>query len=335
MGTVGKRDDAGRQGPVQVRRRNAPTAIALAVDADAGSLRRMNAVWRLCLPLLATACLAAPREIGPWRAIFVGVDIAEGRATAVDARPQRAIAVRIDLRAPGIEFVSTEGNGDAPGETDSETATAFARRHHAQVAINANLFSPCCGPGGKDLGGLALSAGKIVSPPVRHGPGDCVLAITRDNRAVITRSDPSFKVEGYWTAVAGTGIIVKAGRNVAASNDTGGDKSHPRTAVGLDADGRQLFLLVIDGRRPGRSEGATLVELADWLVQLGAHEALNLDGGGSTTLVVEERSGPEVRNEPADGGWLSTLLNPFRGREAAQRPNGNHLGIRARPMAER
>ncbi|MFM8617115.1 MAG: phosphodiester glycosidase family protein [Opitutaceae bacterium] len=295
----------------------------------------MNAVWRLCLPLLATACLAAPREIGPWRAIFVGVDIAEGRATAVDARPQRAIAVRIDLRAPGIEFVSTEGNGDAPGETDSETATAFARRHHAQVAINANLFSPCCGPGGKDLGGLALSAGKIVSPPVRHGPGDCVLAITRDNRAVITRSDPSFNVENYWTAVAGTGIIVKAGRNVAASNDTGGDKSHPRTAVGLDADGRQLFLLVIDGRRPGRSEGATLVELADWLVQLGAHEALNLDGGGSTTLVVEERSGPEVRNEPADGGWLSTLLNPFRGREAAQRPNGNHLGIRARPMAER
>ncbi|MFM9080343.1 MAG: phosphodiester glycosidase family protein [Opitutaceae bacterium] len=295
----------------------------------------MNAVWRLCLPLLATACLAAPREIGPWRAIFAGIEIAEGRATAVDARPQRAIAVRIDLRAPGIEVVSTEGNGDAPGETDSETATAFARRHHAQVAINANLFSPCCGPGGKDLGGLALSAGKIVSPPVRHGPGDCVLAITRDNRAVITRSDPSFKVEDYWTAVAGTGIIVKAGRNVAASNDTGGDMSHPRTAVGLDADGRQLFLLVIDGRRPGRSEGATLVELADWLVQLGAHEALNLDGGGSTTLVVEERSGPEVRNEPADGGWLSTLLNPFRGREAAQRPNGNHLGIRARPMAER
>ena len=295
----------------------------------------MNAVWRLCLPLLATACLAAPREIEPWRAVFAGIDIAEGRATAVDGRPQRAIAVRIDLRTPGIEFVSTEGNGEAPGETDGETATAFARRHHAQVAINANLFSPCCGPGGKDLGGLALSAGKIVSPPVRHGPGDCVLAITRDNRAVITRSDPSFNVEDYWTAVAGTGIIVKAGRNVAASNDTGGDKSHPRTAVGLDADGRHLFLLVIDGRRPGRSEGATLVELADWLVQLGAHEALNLDGGGSTTLVVEERSGPEVRNEPADGGWLSTLLKPFRGREAAQRSNGNHLGVRARPLAAR
>jgi hypothetical protein len=311
------------------------TSIALAVKADAGSLRPMNAVRRLCLSLLATSCLAAPREVGPWRPVFLGVDVAEGRATAADGRPQRAVAVRIDLRAPGIEFVSTEGNGEAPGETDSETATAFARRQRAQVAINANLFSPCCGPGGKDLGGLALSAGKIVSPPVRHGPGDCVLAITRDNRAVITRSDPSFNVEDYWTAVAGTGIIVKAGRNVAASNDTGGDKSHPRTAVGLDEGARHLFLLVIDGRRSGRSEGATLVELADWLLQLGAHEALNLDGGGSTTLVVEEQSGPEVRNEPADGGWLSTLLNPFRGREAAQRSNGSHLGVRARPLAVR
>ena len=295
----------------------------------------MNAVRRLCLSLLATVCLAAPRDIEPWRPVFMGIDIAEGRATAVDGRPQRAVALRIDLRASGIEFVSTEDNGEAPGETDSETATAFARRHRVQVAINANLFSPCCGPGGKDLGGLAIAAGKIVSPPVRHGPGDCVLAITRDNRAVITRSDPAFNVGDYWTAVAGTGIIVKAGRNVAASNDTGGDKSHPRTAVGLDQSSRHLFMLVIDGRRPGRSEGATLVELADWLLHLGAHEALNLDGGGSTTLVVGERSGPEVRNEPADGGWLSTILNPSRGREAAQRLNGNHLGVRARPLPSR
>lgn len=162
-----------------------------------------------------------------------------------------------------------------------------------------------------------------------------MLAITRNNRAVITRSDPAFNVEDYWTAVAGTGIIVKEGRNVAASNDTGGDKSHPRTAVGLDESSRHLFMLVIDGRRPGRSEGAKLVELADWLLHLGAHEALNLDGGGSTTLVIEEQSRPEVRNEPADGGWLAAFLNTFRGREAAQRSNGNRLGVRARALPAR
>jgi len=271
----------------------------------------------------------------PWQPVFQGVDLATGEATAADGRPQRAVAVRIDLRAGGVEFLTTEGNGDEPGETNSETATSFARRHGLQVAINANLFSPCCSQGGKDLGGLALSRGAVVSPPVRLGPGDCVLAITRDNRAVITRSGPEFNVADYWTAVAGTGIIVTGGRNVADRNDTGGNKAHPRTAVALDEGKRHLLLLVIDGRRSGRSEGATLGELAEWLLRLGAHEALNLDGGGSTTLVIEEAGRPVVRNEPSGGGWLPLLGGPTAAREAAQRSNGNHLGVRAPRLSSR
>ena len=296
----------------------------------------MAALWRLALPLLATsAASAADIQLSPWRPIHAGVELASGETTTPDGRPQRAIAVRIDLRAPGIEFLTTEGNGDASGETNSEIATDFARRHGLQVAINANLFSPCCTPGEKDLSGLAVSRGEVVSPPVRLGPGDCVLAITRDNRAVITRSGTDFNVADYWTAVAGTGIIVTAGRNVAAQNDTGGDKSHPRTAVGLDETGHRLFLLVIDGRRRGRSEGATLSELADWLLRIGAREGLNLDGGGSTTLVLEEDGRPLVRNEPAGGGWLPLLGGTALAREAAQRSNGNHLGVRARPLGAR
>lgn len=296
----------------------------------------MAALWRLALPLLATAAAsAADIRLSPWRPIHSGVELASGETTAPDGRPQRAIAVRIDLRASGIEFLTTEGNGDAGGETNSETTTDFVRRHGLQVAINANLFSPCCTPGEKDLSGLAVSRGEVVSPPVRLGPGDCVLAITRDNRAVITRSGKDFNVTDYWTAVAGTGIIVTAGRNVAAQNDTGGDKAHPRTAVGLDETGHRLFLLVIDGRRRGRSEGATLSELADWLLRIGVWEGLNLDGGGSTTLVLEEDGRPVVRNEPAGGGWLPLLGGTALAREAAQRSNGNHLGVRARPLGAR
>ena len=295
------------------------------------------AAWlRLAAPLLATvAASAADVSLSAWRPLHLGVELASGEAMTPDGRPQRAIAVRIDLRAPSIEFLTTEGNGDAGGETDSETATDFLRRHGLQAAVNANLFSPCCTPGEKDLSGLAISRGEMVSPPVRLGPGDCVLAITRDNRAVITRSGAEFNVADYWTAVAGTGIIVTGGRNVAAQNDTGGDKSHPRTAVGLDEGGRHLFFLVIDGRRRGRSEGATLSELAHWLLRIGAKEGLNLDGGGSTTLVLEENGRPVVRNEPAGGGWLPLLGGTALAREAAQRSNGNHLGIRARTLPSR
>ena len=70
---------------------------------------------------------------------------------------------------------------------------------------------------------------------------------------------------------------------------------HPRTAVGLKEDA--LLHVVIDGRQPGYSEGMTLDELADFLLNAGCKEALNLDGGGSSTLFVRGR----VVNQPSDG----------------------------------
>jgi hypothetical protein len=70
---------------------------------------------------------------------------------------------------------------------------------------------------------------------------------------------------------------------------------HPRTAIGVLADGRAL-LLVVDGRQPGFSDGMSLAELARALIDLGVREAINLDGGGSTTMVV----GGSVVNRPSD-----------------------------------
>jgi len=70
----------------------------------------------------------------------------------------------------------------------------------------------------------------------------------------------------------------------------------PRTAIGITADHR-LFLVTVDGRQPHHSIGMTLWELAQFMVQLGCQEAVNLDGGGSTTFVVRGR----VVNRPSDG----------------------------------
>lgn len=66
------------------------------------------------------------------------------------------------------------------------------------------------------------------------------------------------------------------------------DRRHPRTAIGVLPDGR-IVLLVVDGRQPTHSLGMTIVELAIALRRLGAVEAMNLDGGGSSTLVVGGR----------------------------------------------
>ncbi|MGW5744014.1 phosphodiester glycosidase family protein, partial [Amycolatopsis sp. NPDC003861] len=78
---------------------------------------------------------------------------------------------------------------------------------------------------------------------------------------------------------------------------------HPRTAVGFSADGRKLWLATVDGRQAD-SRGMTELELARHMKSLGADDAINLDGGGSSTLLArnEGEAAPSVRNSPSDGG---------------------------------
>jgi hypothetical protein len=80
---------------------------------------------------------------------------------------------------------------------------------------------------------------------------------------------------------------------------------HPRTAIGFSRDRKTVFLVTVDGRQPGHSVGMSLQELARLMSsQLrlfsrsrdNAHQAINLDGGGSTTMVVRQR----VVNRPSD-----------------------------------
>jgi len=71
---------------------------------------------------------------------------------------------------------------------------------------------------------------------------------------------------------------------------------HPRTAIGISKDRKKLWLIVVDGRQPGYSMGMSLGELRSFLLELGAYEAYNLDGGGSSTLVLNN----ELMNSPSD-----------------------------------
>ena len=71
---------------------------------------------------------------------------------------------------------------------------------------------------------------------------------------------------------------------------------HPRTAIGFSQDSTKLYLVAVDGRQP-HSAGMNLHELADLMIEIGVHYGLNLDGGGSTTMVVRD----SVMNIPSDG----------------------------------
>lgn len=75
------------------------------------------------------------------------------------------------------------------------------------------------------------------------------------------------------------------------------DTRDPRTAVGISEDGRKIWLIVVDGRRPDHSVGFSLQELAEFLLELGAYSAINLDGGGSSSITFMG----QVLNKPSDG----------------------------------
>lgn len=100
-------------------------------------------------------------------------------------------------------------------------------------------------------------------------------------------------------AVGGFPVLVRRGEVAPEVDETStgfGESPHPRTAVGFVDDGEWVILVTVDGRQQGFSEGMSLRKLAELMQQLGADHALNLDGGGSTAMVVSGN----VVNRPSD-----------------------------------
>lgn len=122
-------------------------------------------------------------------------------------------------------------------------------------------------------------------------------------RCVIRFDAPAAPEPGWRVAVSGTPWLLRDGQPRTAADDAGCAnlcaQTHPRTAVGLDASGRQLIVLLAAGRR-GEVKGLTLAQTAQLMRELGAVQAFNLDGGGSSTLLIQGESRlARPFNEPA------------------------------------
>lgn len=135
-----------------------------------------------------------------------------------------------------------------------------------------------------------------------RGPEEVLLEDLRVGEWVQFRVDLAPPFDQAVEAVAGWPVLIENG---SPRPLPGGDSlvtgRHPRTAVGFND--QYLYLVTVDGRQPGWSDGMTLAELTELLLALGATQALNLDGGGSTTLVVRPPGEAElvVANRPSDG----------------------------------
>jgi len=123
---------------------------------------------------------------------------------------------------------------------------------------------------------------------------------TGDTLKIILQMNPNYlninQLVGGWPR------LVKDGLNLMKINDTAeGDLpriskvKHPRTGIGFSKDSTLIYFITVDGRQES-SSGMTLMEFADLMIDEGIYQGLNLDGGGSTTMVVNNK----VVNSPSD-----------------------------------
>lgn len=227
---------------------------------------------------------------------------------------------RIDLTTPGLRFLVTPRDHKGAKPLNARTTSGFLREVGAQVAINGDFFDPWWAKSPwdyyprvgdpVDILGRACSEGNWYSNSPRRSRRP-TLFLSQQNQAEIGTTFPT-AFEPY-NALSGHTIFIKDGEFTGSGNSN----CHPRSVVALDKTGTQLFLVVADGRQRFYSRGATLKELATILQAVGAEVALNLDGGGSSTLVTSPRAGQvRVLNRPIQTG--------IPGRE---RPIANHLGV--------
>jgi exopolysaccharide biosynthesis protein len=240
--------------------------------------------------------------------------------TEATPRPETMHIAEVDLTAPGIGFQFTPPGGSL--ETVRQTTLDYLNQQHAQLAINGMFFLPfpSTDPNAM-LVGFAASNGNVYSSfeaPVQsyaivtNSPG---LNIDSSNHAGIVHDDPTFAdgkhvlenvtlgnalagsaqivtngvktIPVYADAAHPDGLLTPGGPANYSNNNSWYELTNARTAIGLSQDNKTLVLFTVDNA--GGSRGMTVGEVADLLIHdYGVYNALNLDGGGSTSMAMQD-----------------------------------------------
>ena len=269
-----------------------PAAHRQRVTRYASIVLSVLALWGL----LGTGCASRPGSLHDtetpyqpslgavyWKNLCPGADTAD----IYDARlPLVAHVVRIDLSHPSIAVVTSEASRflDTGGRIKNETTQAFAIRRNTIAAFNGApfntrslLFSMY-----DTITGIHITDFRQMSMPnPRYG----ALLFYRDGTARIIDSqtedafsdDVRHAVGGFWT-------ILREGRTLPQKLE----RRDSRTAVGLADGGTTLFIVAVEGENKRKSQGLSYTETAALMRELGASDALQLDGGSSSTLVLQQ-----------------------------------------------
>ncbi len=248
--------------------------------------------WSVRLLVGVSTLLSADTALAQWTAVAPGID----RMSRTDPGPRTIDALRINLCEPGVRLRAT-----TYAERGQRTS-AWAADQGAVAATNGGYF--LFGSFEPDNG--VAAGGGSAWPTSTNSAVRGMFAVGRNQlfhaHAWETIPLPAWTQE----AVNGDATLVDGGAAVDCGGCGGGRA--PRTAVGYTSDRRTVYLVTVDGRTSS-SIGMTIDELAGLMAGFGVERAMNLDGGGSTTMWVE---GIGVINAPSDG---------------SERVVSNHLGV--------
>ena len=269
-----------------------------------------------------------------------------------EPRLMKGSCIRVDLHDKSLGFHVT-GRAEHWGQpmtdytnrtllirTRRQTARAFmleARRPVAEggkglnmlLAVNTTPWSPFCAPWNHkhaDRTGLIISNGELVAPPL-NTPS---FVVFKDGQVGFHKLKPDDCITNIQTAVSGFGMVL-SNSIILAKNDAA--KLAPRTGFGLSRDKRFLYLFVVDGRQPEYSMGANTYEVAEWLRYFGADSGMNMDGGGSTTLICWDPQ-PDPENKDPKSSATPNLHKLNRHKDNSERSIACVLGIYALPKIE-
>lgn len=300
----------------------------------------------------ATSCKFS---LGQSKPIFAGVQLRRMTFNCPSDGPRSTAHVaQIDLHTQGLSlFALSAGSPQAP---QTFLVSGLLRQPRNQIAVNANLFTACCAYSGGGiptaLYGLAYSDGVMWSPvgnipPQPPPPGDFLssLVVVDGRASIVTLAKGQAPPPGLTLAVTGTHRILTNGANTAPTDTNPADWFGPtaRTVVGYGVGSNhggqlvfpRLWLVAVDGSNG--SAGVTLPQAAELLLFLGATDGINLDGGGSTTMVRQTASGPRAiivpptiinvpKDWPPNGGACQVTVKPGK---SCERYVGFGLGVTA------
>ena len=226
--------------------------------------------------------------------------------------------VKINLADPRVSVRVSPGgtvpDHNGPWVTTLLPTSEIAARDGYDIAINGDFFEAKATKDleGKNAGyvkgkpaapvGMAMTDGRLWHQAKEQPQAEPFLEITTTNTAIIVAGRTNQPIDYYARQmVGGSQIIVSNGMPVEYHSAFATNR-HPRTVVGVGQGGTELTLLVVDGRQPSLSIGMTLAELSKEMIRLGCDNAINLDGGGSTTLVYREAGDERLKilNSPSD-----------------------------------